>query len=65
MRNAFVHGGRKKTIFTLNFSKPSRTTWVQILKIVREHEDESVNIFSNKTYRQFLVSIKRDKIPHF
>ena len=59
MHNAFVHGARKKTICTVNFSKPSRTTWAQILNI--EHKDETVN----KSYGQFLFIIKRDKIPHF
>ena len=55
-----------KRQFTLNFSKSSRTNWVQILRIVREHKHETVNTFSNKTYTQFfLVIIKRDKILHF
>ena len=49
MRNAFVHRGRRKTISTLNFLKPSRAIWVQILRIVRGHKDETVNIFSNKS----------------
>ena len=53
MRKVFVHGGCKKTISTLNFSKPSRTTWVQLLRIVRENKDETVIIFSNKSYGQF------------
>ena len=53
---------RKKAnlrIFTLNFSKPSRTTWVQILRIIRKHEHETVNIFSNKSYRQFFSYYKK------
>ena len=41
MRNAFVHGGRKKTIFRLNFSKLSPTTTVQILGIVRQHKEKT------------------------
>ena len=31
----------------------SRTIWVQILRIVRKHKDETVNIFSNNSHRQF------------
>ena len=49
----------KKTISTLNFSKPSRTTWVQILRIVRKHKDETVNIFRTTPIDSFLVVIKR------
>ena len=51
----------KKTISTLNFSKPSRMTWVQILRIVRERKDETVNIFSNNSYRQFFSCYKKRK----
>ena len=32
-------------------------TWVQILRIVREHKDESVNIFLNKS-REFFSYYK-------
>ena len=62
MRNTFVRGDRKKTILrisTLNFSKASRTTWVQILRIIRKHENETVNIFSNKSYRHFFSYYKK------
>ena len=53
MHNAFVHGVRKKTICTVNFSKPSRTTWAQILNI--EHKDETVN----KSYGQVFIYYKK------
>ena len=59
VRNAFVHGGRKKTISALNFSRPSRRTWVQLLRIVSVHKDETVNIFWNKSYRQFFSYYKK------
>ena len=61
MRKAFLHGRRKKTISTLNCSKPSRTSWVQILRIVRKHKDETVNIFSKGCYRQFFSYYKERK----
>ena len=59
MPNAFVHGGRKRTISTPNFSQPSHTTWVKILRIVREHKVETVNIFSNKSNWQFFSYCKK------
>ena len=37
----------------------------QILTIVREHKDETVNIYSNKSDKQFLVVIKKSQTPHF
>ena len=34
-------------------------TWVKILRIVREHKDETVNIVSKNSYRQFFSYKKR------
>ena len=59
VRNAFVYGGREKTIFALNFSRASFRTGVQLLRTVRVHKDETVNIFSNKSYRQFCSYYKK------
>ena len=44
-----------------------RAKFLKTLRIIRKHENETVNIFSNKPYLldSFLVIIKRDKIPHF
>ena len=56
MRNTFVRGDRKKTILrisTLNFSKASRTTCVQILRIIRKHENETGNIFQTNPIDSF------------
>ena len=50
MRNTFVRGDR---ISTLNFSKASRTTWVQILRIIRKHENETGNIFQTNPIDSF------------
>ena len=37
-------------------------TWVQILRIVRKHEDET--FFETNPIDSFLVIIRADKIPH-
>ena len=34
-------------------------TWIEILRIVREHKDETVNIVSNKSCGQFLAIMKK------
>ena len=40
-------------------------TWIQILRIVREHKDETINIFSNKSYRQFFSRYKKGQNSTF
>jgi len=40
-------------------------TWVQISRIVREHKDETVNIFSNKSYTQFFSYYKKNQNSTF
>ena len=40
-------------------------TWVEILRIVREHKDETVNIVSNKSCGQFLAIMKNSTFLAF
>ena len=40
-------------------------TWVQISRIVRERKDETLNIFSSKSYTQFFSYYKKSQNSTF